>query len=102
MSQTDSNVRERQRINIREPRRYRVFMHNDDFTTMDFVVMVLVTVFYKSDEEAEAIMLQIHNGDKAEVGIYSYDMARTKVAKATGMAREEGYPLRLSIVPEDE
>ena len=102
MSQTDSNVRERQRINIREPRRYRVFMHNDDFTTMDFVVMVLVTVFYKSDEEAEAIMLQIHNGYKAEVGIYSYDMARTKVAKATGMAREEGYPLRLSIMPEDE
>ena len=102
MSQTDSNVRERQRINIREPRRYRVFMHNDDFTTMDFVVMVLVTVFYKSDEEAEAIMLQIHNGDKAEVGIYAYDMARTKVAKATGMAREEGYPLRLSIMPEDE
>jgi ATP-dependent Clp protease adaptor protein ClpS len=67
---------------------------------MEFVVTVLVHVFLKSEEEAEALMLQVHHSDKAVVGIYSYDIAISKTRKATSMAREQGYPLRLTVEPE--
>ena len=102
MAKEQSGVRERQRIDLREPRRYKVTIFNDDFTTMEFVVMILKTVFFKSETEAEALMLQVHHSDKAVVGIYSYDVATSKVRKATNMAREQGYPLRLTVEPEDE
>jgi ATP-dependent Clp protease adaptor protein ClpS len=102
MAREQSSVRERQRIDLREPRRYKVTIFNDDFTTMEFVVMILKTVFFKSETEAEALMLQVHHSDKAVVGIYSYDVATSKVRKATNMAREQGYPLRLTVEPEDE
>ncbi len=96
MPQEQSSVKERQRTGLKEPRRYKVYIHNDDFTTMDFVVKVLVRVFFKSEAEAEALMLQVHHSDKAVVGIYSYDIAVSKVKRATQMAREEGFPLRLT------
>ena len=102
MAREQSSVRERQRIDLREPRRYKVTIFNDDFTTMEFFVMILKTVFFKSETEAEALMLQVHHSDKAVVGIYSYDVATSKVRKATNMAREQGYPLRLTVEPEDE
>jgi ATP-dependent Clp protease adaptor protein ClpS len=76
-----------------------VVIYNDDFTTMEFVVMILVQIFLKSQEEAEALMLQVHHSDKAVVGIYSYDIAVSKARKATSMAREQGYPLRLTVEP---
>lgn len=74
-------------------------MYNDDFTAMEFVVQVLTTVFHKSAEEAEAIMLQAHQKHSAVVGIYTYDIAMTKIQKATRMAREAGYPLRFNMLP---
>ena len=101
MAKEQTSIRERQRTNIREPRRYKVTIYNDDFTTMDFVVMVLTQVFFKSEAEAEALMLQVHHSDKAVVGIYSYDVATSKVRKATGMARDAGFPLRLTVDPEE-
>lgn len=100
MAQEQSSVRERQRTDLREPRRYKVIIHNDDFTTMDFVVMVLMTVFHKSQAEAEQLMLQVHHSNQAVVGIYSYDVAQSKIQRATMMAREEGFPLRLTCQPE--
>ena len=100
MAQEQSSVRERQRTDLREPRRYKVIIHNDDFTTMDFVVMVLMTVFHKSQAEAEQLMLQVHHSDQAVVGIYSYDVAQSKIQRATMMARKEGFPLRLTCQPE--
>ena len=100
MPQEQSATRERQRTDLREPRRYKVIIYNDDFTTMEFVVKVLVEVFFKSDAEAEALMLQVHHSDKAVVGIYTYDIAVSKVQKATQMAREENFPLRLTYEPE--
>ena len=102
MPQQQSNVRERQRNLLKEPRRYKVIIHNDDFTTMDFVVEVLKTVFFYSDEKAEALMLQVHHSNKAVVGIYTYDIAVSKANKATNMAREKGFPLRLTVEPEEE
>ena len=100
MPKEQSNIRERQRIDLREPRRYKVTIYNDDFTTMEFVVEVLIQVFFKSKTEAEQLMLQVHHSDKAVVGIYSYDIAMSKVKKATAMAREAGFPLRLTCEKE--
>ena len=87
---------------MKEPRRYKVIIHNDDFTTLDLVVEVLKTVFFYSDEKAEALMLQVHHANKAVVGIYTYDIAVSKANKATNMAREKGFPLRLTVEPEEE
>ena len=101
MAKEQSSIRERQRTDLREPRRYKVTIFNDDFTTMEFVVMILKVVFFKSDAEAETLMLQVHHSDKAVVGIYSYDIAVSKVNKATQMARNAGYPLRLTYEPEE-
>lgn len=100
MAKEQSNIKERQRTSIKVPRKYTVFIHNDDFTTMDFVVLILTSVFHKSMDEAVALMLRVHHGDKAAVGTYPYDIAMTKAATASEMARAEGYPLRLSVVGE--
>ena len=102
MAKEQTNIRERQHTNLREPRRYKVTIYNDDFTTMEFVVKVLTQVFFKSEAEADTLMLQVHHSDKAVVGIYSYDVATSKVRKATAMAREAGFPLRLTVDPEEE
>ena len=102
MAKEQSATRERQRVDLMEPRRYKVTIYNDDFTTMEFVVMILIQVFFKSQAEAETLMLQVHHSDKAVVGIYSYDVAVSKVRKATNMAREAGFPLRLTVEPEKD
>ena len=102
MAKEQSQLRERSRTNLKEPKRYKVIIHNDDFTTMDFVVMILTQVFFKSEEEATTLMLQVHHSDKAVVGIYTYDIAVSKANKATHMAREQGFPLRLTVEPETE
>ena len=98
---TGTGTATRDKVRIEEPRRYKVTIYNDDFTTMDFVVKILTQVFFKSEAEAETLMLQVHHSDKAVVGIYSYDVATSKVRKATNMAREEGFPLRLTVDPEE-
>ncbi len=82
------------------PKLYKVIMFNDDITTMDFVVMILEKIFHKKQAEAEKIMLDVHNNGQAVVGIYSFDMAKTKVGQATMMAQDNGYPLRLVYQPE--
>lgn len=100
MAQQETSTKERIRTDLREPRRYKVLLHNDDFTTMEFVVELLKTVFFKTDEEAERLMLAVHQRGKAVVGVYTYDMAVSKVSKATRMARENGFPLRITYQPE--
>jgi len=102
MAKNQSQLKERQRTDLKEPKRYKVIIYNDDFTTMEFVVMVLKQVFFKSEEEANALMLRVHHSDKAVVGIYTYDIAVSKARKATGMAREQGFPLRLTVEPEEK
>ena len=96
MAKEQTSIRERQRTDLREPRRYKVTIYNDDFTTMEFVVMILTQVFFKTEAEAEALMLQVHHSDKAVVGIYSYDVATSK------QQREAGFPLRLTVEPSNE
>lgn len=79
---------------------YKVIIFNDDYTTMDFVVMVLQRVFNKHPKEAEELMFTVHNTGQAVVGVYTYDIARTKVEIATTMAQENGFPLRLTFQAE--
>ena len=90
-------TKEKSRINIREPKHYRVIMHNDDFTSMDFVVDILVEIFHKAEMEAERLMLMVHETGKAAIGSYPYDIAVTKVQAATTRAKEEGFPFRMTI-----
>ncbi len=99
MSKEQSNTRERQHSQVKEPSRYSVVIHNDDFTTMDFVVKILKEIFFMDEENAMALMLAVHHANKAVVGLYTYDVAHSKVRKATRMAREEGFPLRLTVEP---
>ena len=69
MPKEQSQIRERQNTNLREPRRYKVIIHNDDFTTMEFVVLVLKQVFFMNEENAQALMLKVHHSNKAVVGM---------------------------------
>jgi ATP-dependent Clp protease adaptor protein ClpS len=81
----------------REPRKHSVIVLNDDFTTFEFVIMVMMTVFMKTHDEACEIAETTHIHQKATVGTYPLDIAKSKVAKATAMARAEGFPLRFEI-----
>ena len=90
-------TKEKTRINLREPKRYRVIMHNDDFTPMEFVVEILIDIFHKDLLEAERLMLMVHENGRAAVGSYSYDIAVTKVQTASGRAKEEGFPFRMTV-----
>lgn len=90
-------TREKIKTNIREPRHYQVIMHNDDFTSMEFVVDILIDIFRKDQLEAERLMLLVHQSGRAAVGSYPYDLAITKVQAATTRAKEEGFPFRMTV-----
>lgn len=94
---TKNVLKEKTKIKIKEPKKYSVVMHNDDFTTMDFVVEILIDIFHKDVIEAEALMMNVHKLGKAVVGKYPYDIASTKVAIALTRAKEEGFPFRMTV-----
>lgn len=101
MEQKETSLKEKERTDLREPRQYKVILHNDDFTTFDFVVKVLTLIFFKTETEAQLLAEAVHKSGQATVGIYSLDVAASKVRKATRMARQEGFPLRLTYTPVD-
>lgn len=88
---------EKTKSRIREPKRYQVIMHNDDYTPMEFVVEILMDIFHKGQEEATVLMMTVHKGGRAAVGCYSYDIALSKLRAATDRAEEEGYPFRMTL-----
>lgn len=94
----DIEVEERQKTEV--PKRYKVIFHNDDYTTMEFVIEVLRRFFHKNETEAVHIMLTVHRKGSAVAGIYPRDVAETKVAEVMGHARETGMPLLLTSEPE--
>jgi ATP-dependent Clp protease adaptor protein ClpS len=93
-------IKEKLNTKIQRPKLYKVIMHNDDYTTMEFVVEVLRHIFNKGAAEATKIMLDVHKKGSGIAGIYPYDMAVTKVSRAHIEAREKGFPLKLSLKEE--
>ncbi|MCU0655673.1 MAG: ATP-dependent Clp protease adaptor ClpS [Polyangiaceae bacterium] len=98
--QREGDVDTVQRPKVEKPRKYKVIFHNDDYTTMEFVVLVLVQFFHKSETEAMHLMLTIHHKGNAVAGVYSRDIAETKVAQVTSFAQEHGMPLKVTSEPE--
>ena len=98
MSQYDPDVEESVRSEtdqeVDEPPMYKVMLLNDDYTTMEFVIEVLVYVFQKSAEEATRIMLNVHRSGVGVCGIYPFEIAETKVETVDNLARENGFPLK--------
>jgi len=78
---------------LAEPTKYKVLLHNDDYSTMDFVVDILMSVFHKNINQAEEIMINIHKSGKAVCGIYTFEIAETKVYQVKELARSNGFPL---------
>ncbi len=92
--QEDTGLQQKPRL--QEPKLFRVILHNDHYTTMDFVVKVIVTLFHKPAAEATKIMLDVHKKGSGVVGVYTYDIATTKVSQVHEMARQSEFPLRAS------
>ncbi|MBJ6759620.1 ATP-dependent Clp protease adaptor ClpS [Myxococcaceae bacterium JPH2] len=86
---------------LKKPTLYKVLLHNDNYTTREFVVAVLKEVFHKSESDAVQIMLHIHYNGIGVAGVYTFDVAETKVKTVEAAARENGFPLRLSMEPEE-
>ena len=95
--QTNGAVSERVEIQKEHPRLYNVILLNDDYTTMEFVMQILETLFQKAPAEAYRIMMHVHRNGRGLAGVYTYEVAETKVDQVASLAREAGYPLRATI-----
>jgi ATP-dependent Clp protease adaptor protein ClpS len=87
-------------LELQEPQLFKVLLHNDDYTSMDFVVEVLMGIFHKTHQQAEQIMLQIHEKGKAICGVYTYEIAQMKVEQVRQLAKKNEFPL-LATMEED-
>lgn len=99
-SEQDGAVLTERKTKIEKPKLYKVVLHNDDFTTMDFVVYILVSVFLRSEIEAFAIMLKVHNDGVGVAGIYPHEIAVMKAEKAMNIARNREFPLLCTVEEE--
>ena len=86
---------------LKKPQLYRVIFHNDNYTTMEFVIAVLREVFHKSESDSVAIMLNVHKNGFGVAGVYSFEVAETKVNRTHQLAKEAEYPLKLTMEPEE-
>ena len=85
---------------LKKPSLYKVLLHNDDYTTMDFVVFVLQSIFHHTDQDALRIMLLVHQQGVGIAGVFTYEIAETKVAKVAQLAREHEFPLLCTMEEE--
>src|SRR5688572_25653773 len=98
VTETESRTREK----VKRPPLYKVLVHNDNYTTREFVVDVLRSVFHHSETDATRIMLFVHHKGVGVAGVYPFEVAEMKVQKTEQLARENEFPLRLSLEPDDE
>ncbi len=98
----ETGVITREEVKIVRPPLYQVLLHNDDYTTMEFVILVLKKFFGKSTEEATAIMLKVHHDGVGVCAIYTFEVAETKAQRVRSFAKSNGYPLKCSIEKVDD
>lgn len=101
-SQGGTQVLTRPKSKVKRPSLYKVILLNDDFTPMDFVVHVLRKLFGKSEAEASQVMLQVHHQGSAIAGIYTFEVAETKVFAVNELAKKSRHPLKCVLEAEDE
>ncbi len=99
-TQGDEAVTVASRTRLKRPSLYKVILHNDDFTTMEFVVFVLQNIFRRTETEALNIMLEVHTKGSGVAGIYTLEVAETKAAKVVELAQENEYPLLCTVEEE--
>lgn len=87
---------------LKRPRLYRVLLHNDDYTTREFVVYVLQSVFHLGEQDSIRIMLHVHHNGVGVAGVFTREVAETKISRVEQMAREQEFPLHLTMEPEEE
>lgn len=97
-----TEVEKQTRKKLQRPRLYKVLLLNDDYTSMEFVVALLIHVFHHDEATAHAIMLHIHQNGVGIAGVYTYEVAETKVAMVMELAEKAEFPLQCKIEPEDE
>ncbi|HEX7503107.1 MAG TPA: ATP-dependent Clp protease adapter ClpS [Acidobacteriota bacterium] len=94
---TDGDLQAREQTDLRPPQMYRVILHNDHFTTMEFVIDILVKIFHKPARDASSIMLDVHRSGSGICGVFSFDIARTKVSQVHALARAREFPLKCTF-----
>lgn len=99
MSDLKTKKKTRESSKIKEPPMYRVILLNDHYTAMEFVVLVLQEIFHKNSDEANRIMLSVHHSGSGIAGVFTKEVAETKVALVTQVSRDNGYPLRCTLEP---
>lgn len=102
MARVDAEIENEyeEELELEEPKLYKVLLLNDDYTSMDFVVTVLVEIFHQNAQKANAIMYKIHEEGSGLCGVYTYEIAETKVAQVHMLAKEHGFPLRATMEEE--
>ena len=88
------------KVKPKKPKLFKVLLHNDDYTTMEFVVFILQNCFSKTMDEAQDIMLKVHNEGIGICGVYTFEIAETKTARVLQIAKEGGHPLKCTFEPE--
>jgi ATP-dependent Clp protease adaptor protein ClpS len=96
----DENVLTKKREKVEKPPLYRVVLHNDNYTTMEFVVLVLQKFFYKNETEANHIMLNVHKKGRGIAGIFTFEVAETKLSQVHSFSKSQQHPLKCSLEPD--
>jgi len=89
-----------EKVKIKYPKKYKVYLLNDDYTSMEFVIDVLISIFHKNYEQAESIMLEVHKQERGLCGVYSHEIAETKVTQVIKKAQDNGFPLKATMEEE--
>ena len=93
----DEHLKEKEDVKLKPPAKFQIVLHNDNYTTMDFVIEVLMAVFHKTLEEATLKMQEVHKKGQSLVGIYTREIAESKILQAQKMAEENGFPLKVTM-----